>query len=161
MNDITLSWFEAAMASDVGRMRQLAALKKGMRDQHGYDGLGWTEHIEGACGEMCVAKHLGVYWDGSVNTFKGDDLPGGAQVRTRSRHDYELIIRPNDDPNAAYILVTGKCPKYKIRGWIFAEDGRKDEWWKAYGGRPPAHFVPHDALRPIHELQNYIELIAR
>jgi hypothetical protein len=121
---VTLTWHEAAMASHVGWMRQLAAIKAGKHDCHGYDGEGWSEHIEGACGELAVAKILGRYWDGSVNTWKADDLPG-LQIRTRSRHDYDLIVRPGDDDQAAWVLVTGRCPEYRVRGWITGAEAKR------------------------------------
>lgn len=147
----TLEWYEAAMASDVGRMRHLASIKAGRPDAYGYDGLGWSEHIEGACGEMAVAKCLGVYWDGSVNSFKSNDLPG-IQIKTRSREDYELIVRPGDSPEAAYVLVTGKCPNYSVRGWIYGKDAMREEWLRDHGGRPAAYFVPHSSLQPMEQL---------
>lgn len=149
---VVLNWHEAAMASDVGRMRQLASVKSGRSDRHGYSGDGWSEHIEGACGECATAKHLGVYWDGGVNTFSSPDV-GKYHVRTRSRHDYELIVRPESDKDEdIFICVTGRCPEYRIRGWIAAKDAKKPEYLREHGGRPPAFFVPHSALRPMSEL---------
>jgi hypothetical protein len=149
---ITLTWHEAAMASHVGWMRQLAAIKAGKHDCHGYEGEGWSEHIEGACGEMAVAKLLGLFWDGSVNTWKANDLPG-LQIRTRSRHDYDLIVRPGDSEDATWVLVTGRCPEYRVHGWIVGRDARRAEWLRTYGGRPAAYFVPASELRPVGELQ--------
>jgi hypothetical protein len=148
----TLEWHEAAMASDVGRMRHLASVKAGRTPGYGYEGLAWTEHIEGACGEMALAKCLRIYWDGSVNTFKANDLPG-IQVRTRSREDYQLIVRPGDSKEAAYVLVTGRCPNYEIRGWIAGKDAMREEWLKDHGNRPAAYFVPHSALQPMSTLE--------
>jgi hypothetical protein len=100
---------------------------------------------------MAVAKLLGIFWDGSVNTWKAHDLPG-LQVRTRSRHDYELLVRPGDDHQATWVLVTGRCPEYRVRGWIVGIDAKQKQWLHGYGGRPPAYFVPHAALRPVEEL---------
>lgn len=155
---VTLTWHEAAMASHVGWMRQLAAIKAGKTDSHGYGGLGWSEHIEGACGEMAVAKRLSVYWDGSINTWKANDLPG-LQVRTRSRHDYELIVRPDDDDQAVWVLVTGKCPEYRVRGWISGADAKQAEWLAGHGGRPAAYFVPVERLRSVSELSATEEVL--
>lgn len=145
---VRLTWEEAAMAADVGRRRQLTSLRSGHKDKHGYSGDGWGIHIEGAMGEMVLAKHLGIHWDGSINTFKRDDLPG-VQVRTRSGHHYDLIIRTDDDPNSRFVLVTGKCPNYRIRGWIQGQDGMQEEWLKDYGQRPKAYFVPQGLLLPL------------
>lgn len=149
--DVVLSWYEAAMASHVGWMRQLAAIKAGKQDCHGYDGEGWSEHIEGACGEMAVAKMLGIFWDGSVNTWKANDLPG-IQVRTRSRHHYDLIVRPGDDDQATWVLITGRCPSYRVRGWIDGREAKRPEWLANHAGRAPAYFVPADQLNPMNEL---------
>lgn len=148
---VTLNWYEAAMASDIGRMRQLSSVKSGLGDAHGFDGGGWTEHIEGACGELALAKHLGVYWDGSVNTFHRDDLPG-IQVRTRSRHDYDLIVRDADSDDDIFVLITGRCPTYTIRGWILGRDAKKWDFRVAHGNRPPAYFVPQGSLQCLSNL---------
>ena len=143
--EVTLSWHEAAMASHVGWMRHLAAIKAGKPDLHGFDGDGWSEHCEGACGEIAVAKALDTFWDGSVNTWKSDDLPG-IQVRTRSRHEFDLIVRPSDDDDARWVLVTGKCPHYRVHGWITGHEAKRSEWLQRYGGRPAAYFVPSSNL---------------
>lgn len=148
---VTLSWNEVAMASDVGRRRQLSSLRQGLTDKHGFSGDGWGAHIEGALGEMAVAKCLGIYWDGSVNTFKANDLPG-LQVRTRSQHTYDLIIRRDDPPGDRYLLVTGRCPHYSLRGWIAGADGQRPEYLAAHGGRERAFFVPPSALHDISTL---------
>ena len=134
------------MASEIGRLRQLAAIKSGRADRYGFEGLGWSEHIEGACGELAVAKALKVYWDGSINTFSAPDLEGGVQVRTRSRADYELIIREADNSDQIYVLVTGRCPAYAVVGWILGAHGKREEWARSHGGRQSAFFVPHSAL---------------
>jgi hypothetical protein len=148
MKKITLAWYEAAMASDVGRMRHLASIKAGLQDAHGFTGDGWSEHIEGACGEMAVAKSLGIYWDGSVNSFSADDLPG-LQIRTRSRDHYDLLVRRSDRDDAVFVLVTGRCPNYVVHGWARAGDVKLPEYEREYGGREAAWFVPQSALQPI------------
>lgn len=152
-NSVTLEWHEVAMASFVGWMRQIKALQAGKQDCHGYKGLGWSDHIEGACGEVAVAKTLGRYWDGSVNTFKADDLPG-LQIRTRSQDDYQLIVRPKDGDEATFVHVTGRCPTYSVRGWIIGAEAKRPEWLQNYGGRPAAYFVPTAMLNDIEHLRN-------
>lgn len=137
------------MASEVGRMRKLASLKNGNKHTHGFDGIGWSEDIEGACGELAVAKFLGIYWNGSVNTFKAPDLPNGIQVRTRSKHDYDLIVRTGDPDNERFILVTGRCPEFRIQGWLYGRDAKQDQFRQTFGGRPEAFFVPVDHLNPM------------
>ena len=150
MNVVLLSSYELITAAGVGIRRQVAAMARGLPDRHGYDGDGWAEHIEGACGEMAVAKLLGVYWPGSVNTFKAGGDVALLQVRTRSRHDYDLLVRPADkDLEAIYVHVTGRAPEFRVWGWMRCGDCRRDAWWRTHGDRPGAWFVPAAALQDI------------
>lgn len=136
------------MAASVGLRRQLAAVRAQRQDRHGLNPEdGWRVHIEGACGELAAAKFLGRYWDGSVDTFKSLPDLGGVEIRTRSRHHYDLLIRKDDDPDRVYIHVTGRCPSFWIRGWIRGKDGRRKEWLNNHGNRDWAWFVPTTALR--------------
>jgi hypothetical protein len=66
MIEVTLTHFEMVSAA-------IQALMEERPDQHGFegeDGDGWHIHIEGSCGEMAFAKALGLYWSGTVGTFK-------------------------------------------------------------------------------------------
>lgn len=144
---VTLEWFEVMLAATVGVRRQLEALRRGRPDCHGFDGAtGWQVHIEGACGEMAFAKATGRYWSGSVNTFKiGGDV-GAIQVRTRSREDYDLIVRDDDRDEDIFVLVIGQAPTYRVVGWIRGMDGKRACWRQRYGNRPVAYFIPQHAL---------------
>ena len=90
MNNVTLTGYEMAMASDAGRLRNISAMTKGRKESRPQiEGGEWQAHIEGAAGEVAAAKVMNVYWGGSVGTFKnGGDIDGtGWEVRTRSKHD--------------------------------------------------------------------------
>jgi hypothetical protein len=151
--NVKLTGSELYLAAQIGIARQMEAMRKGLPDKHGFDGLeGWTVHIEGAAGEMAVAKALGLFWNGSLNTFKTQADVQRLEVRTRSKHYYELLIRPNDDSDALFVLVTGRAPDFEVKGWIRGSEAKKQEWLQNHGGRPPAYFVPHDALRQLDEL---------
>lgn len=147
--EVTLAWHEYAMASEIGRLRQLTSVRRGSADNHGFTGLGWSEHIEGACGEMAVSKFLGIYWDGGIDTFKKADIGATIQVRTRSSHSYDLIVRPDDYDDDIYVLVTGKCPTYRIWGYISGSEAKKNEYIQTHANRPAAYFVPKNALKEI------------
>ena len=149
---VTLTNSEFSMASHVGYLRNLSAVQANRRIQHGIDPDDvWRAHIEGACGECALAKFLGWFWDGSVDTFRNRPDLGNIEIRTRSKHSYDLIVREDDDPDNVFVLVTGIAPNYRIRGWIRGKDARRDEWKQSYGGRPEAWFVPSEALKPFKE----------
>lgn len=150
--DVKLEWYEYAMASEVGRMMQLSSVRQGLPDAYGYSGAGWSEHIEGACGELVVAKALNIYWAGGINIFKLPDVDNNIQVRTRSKHFYDLIVRQNDSDDDLFVHVTGTCPNYKIHGYMQGRDAKREQWLFDHGNRPPAYFVPQEELVPIEDL---------
>ena len=149
-DSVTLAPHELLMGAEVGVRRHTSAIQANRADRHGIDpGDGWRAHIEGALGELAVARYCGKYWDGSVDTFRSSPDLANVEVRTRSRHDYDLIIRNDDDPDKFYVLVTGRAPTYRIRGWIKGANARRDDWLQTHGNRPAAWFVPNSALTPI------------
>ena len=152
---VTLNSYELAQAGTTGLLRNIAALKRGYKNKN--ETANWQNHVEGACGEVAVAKLLGKYWGGSINTFKeGGDLDAtGWEVRTRSSHHYDLIIRKDDADDRVFILVTGNAPNYQVHGWILAADGKQPKWLKDYGGHGDAYFVPKDALRRLGDLDEH------
>jgi hypothetical protein len=109
---------------------------------------GWQLSIEGTAGEMAVAKWCNRYWNGNLGDLKADDV-GRLQVRTGWRDDSRLILHPSDRDDRAFILVTGLAPIFVLRGWIWARDGKKAEYWRDPAGGRPAFFVPQRALRPM------------
>lgn len=154
---IKLTPYEMLFAAQVGIRRNIESQLRGDRHLAGPppDGVGWNNDIEGACGEMAVAKAFGVYWEPSVNTYLDGGDVGNWQVRTRSKDYYELFIRPRDvekKPDKPFILVIGKAPNFRIVGWIICKDAVRDEWRQSYGGMPAAWFVPQAHLRPIDDL---------
>lgn len=147
---VTLSYGEQVAAATIGVQRQLEAIRAGRPDTHGFEGLGWDLHVEGAAGELALAKACGVYWPASVNTFRDGEDVTGYEVRTRSKPYYDLILRPNDDPEKRYVLITGKMPVYQIRGWILGKDGMQEQFWRTIANsREPAYFIPALSLTPV------------
>jgi hypothetical protein len=143
---VTLTPAEMVMAANVGVLRHVSSLKAGRSDRHGAAAGGWQLHIEGALGELAYSKAVGVFWPGSVNSFKGEDSAGGVQIRTRSKPEYELIVRDDDSDDDLFVLVVGTAPEYRVVGSIRGADAKRAEWRRAHGGREAAYFVPHGEL---------------
>lgn len=152
--NVQLTWHEQFLAAQVGLLRYFRAVRDRRLDGHGLlqqDGDGIALHINGAMGEMAFAKSQQLYWDGSVDTFKGADV-GAIHVRTRSRADYELLIRDDDPDQVPFVLVRGSQGRYEVVGWIWSHDARVPHWRHDYGQREPAFFVPDESLLPIDTL---------
>lgn len=147
--DVTLTTEELLMCSTIATHRHIESVIAGRKDRHGAasaeNRLGL--HFEGACGEQALCKALDRHWPGSVNSFKGADVGRNVQVRTRSKHDWELIVRSDDSDLDWFILVTGTAPSYRIHGYIQGRAAKRPEWIRDHGGHGPAYFVPQAALR--------------
>lgn len=149
---IELTPIEIAIAANVGIIRRVASIQKGLVDQlHSRKSNPWQVDIEGACAEQACAKALGLHWGAGVNTFKAPDLGGNIQVRSTTSRS--LIIRDRDPDEDIFVLIVGQAPRYEIVGWILGKDGKNPLWRKDANniGRP-AYFVPQDKLNPIEKI---------
>jgi hypothetical protein len=152
---INLEPYEVELGTFIGNKRYEEAILQNKKDSHGFKKSPEEArqiHIDGACGEIAFAKSMNWFYSGSVNTYKEGGDVGEIQVRTRSQHDYDLIIRKNDRDSSVFVLVTGKIPEYIVHGWILAKDAKRQEFVKNYGGRPPAYFIPKKALNSLGSL---------
>jgi hypothetical protein len=153
---VALNEQERRMGADEGTARQNDAVRRKLEDKHGFDGDPLEAHINGARGEIGFAKIVGARWQSSVGTFKSGYDVGKLQVRTRSKHDFELIVRPDDAPleGQPFVLMVGNFSLFAVVGWMIGRDARREEWWQRHGDRPGAWFVPQAALRDISELSS-------
>jgi hypothetical protein len=108
----------------------------------------------GAVGEYVTARALGIFWPGP-GKLRGPDA-GPLQVRTRTKHTWDLFLHPEDDDAAAFVLVTGQGLIYQVHGWIYARDGKQQKWWREVVEDRPAFFVPQTALRSLGELRGLL-----
>jgi hypothetical protein len=137
--------------------RQAVNEIKGLKGRNGGAATGamaLTIHLLGAAGEMAVASYLGLkdclYQE--TEAKRGScDLPN-IDVKTRSRHSYDLIVQKNESPNKKFVLVTIQDKKTVIHGWIRGKDAMKQEYWSDPAGGRPAYFVPKAALMPMSTL---------
>ena len=143
---IKLSLAEMQIAAQVGIQRQIQNLKNGAVPAYGAGNKNdWQLHIEGALGEMALAKHLGIYWDGK-GKMRAPDV-GDVDVRTRSKHTYDLIVHDRDDDGRFIYLLTGGNGTYRFHGGICARDAKHERYWKDPAGGRPAYFVPQSDLQ--------------
>lgn len=149
MEKVTLNHSEMLIGSYVGARRRTESMLKGFKEKLNKVAadMGWNRDIEGAFAEMAVAKHLNIYYNFSVNTFKAPDV-GPFQVRHTEIMGGRLILRPDDSDQQAFYLVVGTSPTMYVVGWIYGRDGKKDEWY-CPKPEPPCWMVPQTALIPV------------
>jgi hypothetical protein len=146
--EVELTKYETLWAATVGIRRRIVEMHKAdsHRDRLDKEGFNqWAVDIEAACAEMAYAKSRDVYWDGSVNTFKAPDV-GDVQIRHSIRPDAHLIIRPKDNADEIYCLVTGQSPHFTIHGWIKGWEAQNKDYERYQDGEHPCWYVPQDKL---------------
>ncbi len=149
---------ERKQAMEEGQRRQAVNEAKGLRGRNkgAWRGDKALEiHLLGAAGEMAVAAHLGMkahLYKESEAKRGSDDLPG-IDIKTRSKHCYDLIVQKNEDPRKKFVLVTIEKQKTLIHGWCYGEEAMQAQYWADPAKGRPAFFVPKEKLRPIEELQ--------
>ena len=145
---IELNTAEIQVATIVGIQRQIEDIKwenhgKYKAERH----LAWQRHIEGALAECALAKYLNVFW--SKGKFNLPDV-GEVDVRTTHYETGKLTLHKEDYDDRKYYLLTGLNGKYIIRGWLFAKDGKKNEYWLDPSGKQRwAYFIPQEKLNKL------------
>lgn len=149
---VALEWYEVSRAALVGVSRQVESMRMNCRNQRTASD-DWGIHVAGALGECAFAKSTGRYWSGGVNTFKAGGDVGSIEVRTRSRHTYDLIVREGDKDASIFVLVTGGPREFLVHGWIDGRSAKKTVFLANHGQHGPAYFVPPAALNPMSTLE--------
>lgn len=149
---IDLTPGEAYLAATAGLMRQFNAETKGKKPNWGQQS-NWNDHINGAIYEMVVAKHYKLFWAGGLKT--GDDDVQGLEVRGSAYREARLPLHPTDKDNSPYIFVVKLSAwKFKICGWVYGKEGKRQELWEdPTGKKRHAYWVPQDQLKSIDSLE--------
>jgi hypothetical protein len=144
---VVLTATEMMVASYVGSARNVQSLIRGWQRTSGIKTDTWSSNVEGAAGEIAVAKLLGIYWQPIVGDLAADDV-GPYQVRTNmSRKHDDLCLRPKDRDDRFYISVLSFAPEFLVLGFIAGADGKQAKWLRdGTPGFPQCFYVPRAAL---------------
>jgi hypothetical protein len=150
---------ERQQAMEEGLRRQRVNESKALRGRNGGAWQGSKAldiHLLGAAGEVAVASYLGM----KEHLFKetearrgSDDLPGGIDVKTRSKTSYDLIVQKNENARKKFVLVTIECQKTFLHGWCYGHEAMQERFWADPARGRPAYFVGKEHLRPMETLK--------
>jgi hypothetical protein len=143
---VKLTSAELMLGGNVGVMRRVASIQNGNNPNWHAKDSSWATDIDGALGEMAVAKHLGVYWEPSVNTFKAADLCGFIQIKSTNHSSGHLIVRDNDARHHLYVLVITAIPHCRLIGSIWGEDARQIGIQRNLDADAPCWWVSQEQL---------------
>jgi hypothetical protein len=157
---VRLSTTEMMVANYVGGARNVQSLVRRWEPAAGVGTANtWTPNVEGAAGEIAVAKILGIYWEPIVGNPLADDV-GPYQVRTNISRKYDdLCLRAKDRDDRFYISVLSFAPDFDVLGFIRGAEGKRPEWLRdGTVGRPKCFYVPRDALHDLRELPSIADI---
>lgn len=104
-------------------------------------------HLLGFAGELAWARLSGQPYDFRVDARPTTQDVGAEQIKTRKRHNYDLLVWSHNPPDARYVLMTGEIPRLVARGWIWGHEAKQPCWWRQPPGtQEPAYFVPVEHL---------------
>ena len=138
--------------------RQAINEKKGLKGRNGGPANGDKAlffHKLGAAGELAIADYLQLreFLYQEAEARRGScDIPPNIDVKTRSRHHYDLICQLDEKPGKILVLVTIQNKITLLHGWIRSEDAMNEQWRKDPAGGRPAYFVPQFALSSMNTL---------
>lgn len=152
MIEITFTDQERELVILEAKRRQEYNEQRGLRGRNGGSERGTDAlriHLLGAAGEMAVASYLGLkdFLFTETRAVKGScDLPGNIDVKTRNRHNRDLIVQFDDAPYKNYWLVTIENKIIRIHGWIPHVECALEEFKADPAGGRSAYFVPQKRL---------------
>jgi hypothetical protein len=84
------------------------------------------------------------------------DVEPDIEVRSTGWMNGQLVVRPRDHGDRRYVLaITSLAKSYgqvRLAGWMWGHEARQDEFLQTYYNQPE-HWVPRDALNPMHTMQ--------
>jgi len=104
------------------------------------------KHFKGACGELALARKLGVRWDWNVGGDRKKPDVAHIDIRTASRLDGGLIIYPNDIRFRPHSLIVGTAPELWFVGWIYGIDGMTRRYLRESGPYRGNYIIPQADL---------------
>lgn len=147
---IKLANYDVFLALEIGGLRNIQSIVNGMIPKVGVSS--WDAHVEGAAGEIAVARLLNEPWTGALWHFhEKPDVGDLYEVRTTKHQAGHLLVYKQDSDEFLYVLVTGAAPRFDVRGYIKGSAAKQVRWWNAELVRP-GYFVPQSELLPIEEL---------
>jgi len=105
--------------------------------------------------EMAVAYAIGLPFKRRAQYHKAD-IGSIYQVRGRAKHDWDLLVYADDNPDHVFVLATSEDPrKVIVHGWLWGRECMRDQFWrhKNDGKWPRARkdgwWIPRRYLRPM------------
>ena len=146
--EVMLARLLASLRTGLNRVTKVKSTKSGDADL-------FQNEILGVAGEIAFAKSRNLYLDLSFDPRKGgtDFVLNGKKIdiKTTEREDGRLLVPiwKTPDDSDIFVLITGKVPTFKIRGFATSKEVFANKTSVGYG---PCYAVSQNKLHPMTEL---------
>ena len=146
--EVMLARLLASLRTGLNRVTKVKSTKFGDADL-------FQNEILGVAGEIAFAKSRNLYLDLSFDPRKGgtDFVLNGKKIdiKTTEREDGRLLVPiwKTPDDSDIFVLITGKVPTFKIRGFATSKEVFAHKTSVGYG---PCYAVSQNKLHPMTEL---------
>lgn len=140
-------------ADGVARLRTLDNIIHERPGAHGFneEDRNAPDRVGAAC-ELAFSDLFKIPWTPltyglpDLKTIKSD--VGGYHVRGTALPAGKLLLHKDDPDDGIFYLVIDRSPEFDVIGWIRAGDGKVEDYWETFTGRP-CYMVPWRALVPV------------
>ena len=155
-DECAMTAWESRICAWVGRQRFANATRLDRDPGQGPSPSGDFHHIRGAHCEYAGSLILNVSWRPHIGVIDQPDIGDFIEVRSADREDGRLIVKPDDDDDAPFVLVVADMENLRFRaaGWLYGREAKLFPLETRYGD--PAHFVPQSKLRSLATLRELI-----
>lgn len=163
--EMKLSFDEGMAVAAAAVVQQFRATSKGLKRDHGVivpergEARRMGERINGMMAEYALCKKLDVSWHAGVAGLKTGDICGNRLfVRATDMNTGHLMItaqEARDFPDAAYALMVGFWPMFRLAGWCWVRDAVQDRWFRRRGDGSTidAYWIPQAGSGILHDFE--------
>jgi hypothetical protein len=116
----------------------------------------WHMDFIGCMGEVATARHLNLFWSGTVDEFKRKDVGDLVEVRAITDASHSLLLHPKDGDAVPFVLALVQLPRVVLLGWAFAVAGKEQRYWRELRRGRPCYAAPQSILRPMRGLHRWV-----
>jgi hypothetical protein len=143
---VTLCDEDYELAQRIGTARTAEARQSNRPGRAGCPPNNIEQDIDGAAAEIAFARVIGVAPSISCSPSREPDV-AGFHIRSTSRPDGKLIVRPGDSKSNVYVLVVGAGKEWRIIGSAEGYEAARPEFWYDQNGRSGCYMLPQSKLR--------------
>jgi len=149
--EVSLTDSEKAAVAALAALRLVHSLGAGLGQGHGRGTQQrLSSEVTAMAAEYAASKALGLHWHLDLGRFHQPDV-GPYHVRS-CQPGGRLIIRDDDPDTEPFVLVEVDGHTCRLIGWCYPVNTKRNSYREAPNGRPPAWFVPREALQPLEEI---------